>query len=107
MNRVSITTIPNISTETSSQDIFYTWDLSGLELMPEDEVKFHFELYDNDLISGPKKSISENFTANFPSLADLFARTEESEDFLDDNLKEALREFEEVNKSIDEIELKL
>lgn len=107
MNRVSITTIPNISTEISSQDIFYNWDLSGLELMPEDEVKFHFELYDNDLISGPKKSISENFTANFPSLADLFARTEESEDSLDNNLKEALREFEEVNKSIDDIELKL
>ena len=107
INRVSITTIPNISTEIASQDIFYNWDLSGLELMPEDEVKFHFELYDNDLISGPKKSISKEFKANFPSLADLFARTEENEQLLDNNLRDTLREFEQINKSIEDIELKL
>ena len=45
----------------SRQDINTVWNLVPLGLMPEDEVHFHFELYDNDDISGPKKSISGTF----------------------------------------------
>lgn len=104
---VSIQTIGTLSKETTSQDVFYVWDLSALQLMPEDEVKFHFELYDNDRISGPKKSISPPFTARFPSLADLFARTEQGEDLLEEDLGEMLRELDEINDSIEDVQLKL
>ncbi|GIS07393.1 MAG: hypothetical protein CM15mP111_0080 [Hyphomicrobiales bacterium] len=31
------------------------WELNNLNLMPDDEIHFHFELTDNDNISGPKK----------------------------------------------------
>ncbi len=106
-NRVSVRAIPTISHESTSQDVFYVWDLSSLDLMPEDEVQFHFELYDNDQISGPKKSLSREFTARFPSLADLFARTEEGEEMLEEDLSEILNDLDEINASIEEMELKL
>ena len=44
--------------------------------MPEDEVHYHFEVYDNDEVSGPKKSISSTFIARVPSLGDLFTAME-------------------------------
>ena len=104
---VSVQTIPTLSQVVTSQDVFYIWDLSFLQLMPEDEVKFHFELYDNDLVSGPKKSLSKQFTARFPSLADLFARTEQGEELLEEDLSEMLRDLEEINDAVEEVELRL
>ncbi|MEE2876786.1 MAG: DUF4175 family protein [Candidatus Neomarinimicrobiota bacterium] len=106
-NRVSVRSIPTISHESTSQDVFYVWDLSAMDLMPEDEVQFHFELYDNDQVSGPKKSLSQEFTARFPSLADLFARTEKGEDMLDEDLNKILLDLDEINTAIEEMELKL
>ena len=40
--------------------------------MPEDELHFRFELYDNDVVMGPKKQVSDIFIAKVPSLNDLF-----------------------------------
>ncbi|SUZ55008.1 uncharacterized protein METZ01_LOCUS7862, partial [marine metagenome] len=63
-----------------SQEIKSIWKLNEYNLMPEDEVHYHFELYDNDKVSGPKKSISNTYIAKLPSLGDLFASIEEKED---------------------------
>ena len=104
---VSVQTIPTLSNVVTSQDVFYIWNLSFLELMPEDEVKFHFESYDNDLVSGPKKSLSQEFIARFPSLADLFARMEQGEDLLEEDLGDMLRDLEEINDAVEDIELRL
>jgi len=76
---ISIFTIPIPDPTRLSQEIRTVWDLSDLGLMPEDEVHYHFELYDNDDVSGPKKSISGNFIARLPSLADLFTTMESGE----------------------------
>ncbi len=36
----------------------YNWDLSALEVKPGDRVRYYMEVYDNDEVSGPKKSVS-------------------------------------------------
>ena len=69
--------------------------------MPEDELHFRFELYDNDIVSGPKKQISDIFIAKVPSLNDLFMSYESKEE---DIISEAQKEFELVRKLKDRIE---
>ena len=69
---ISMFNIPINELDKSRQELKTTWDLKPLSLMPEDEILFHFELYDNDVISGPKKTISSTFIARLPSLKDLF-----------------------------------
>ncbi|GIR23384.1 hypothetical protein CM15mP37_08890 [bacterium] len=60
---ISMFNIPiNINNE-NKQDIKTTWDLNPLGLMPEDEINFHFELYDNDVLNGPKKSYIKHIKA--------------------------------------------
>ena len=54
-------TFNDVNPDSIEQVIKTLWDLSEMYLMPEDEVHFHFELTDNDNISGPKKTISNNF----------------------------------------------
>ena len=49
--------IPELDQDTNYQNIKTPWNLSDIMLMPDDEVHYHFELTDNDTISGPKKTI--------------------------------------------------
>ena len=104
---VNIHGIDSFSREETSQDMFYVWNVSDLELMPEDDLLFHFELYDNDFVSGPKKSISPTLVARFPSLADLFARTVEEELIVQEEAEEIHEDLQELDEVLESLELEL
>jgi len=91
----------------SRQDINTVWNLVPLGLMPEDEVHFHFELYDNDDISGPKKSISGTFIARLPSLNDLFHSFNERGSEISDAVEIELAEIQKLQKQLKKAELTL
>ena len=102
---VNIHRMDTFSREETSQDVFYVWDVGNLNLMPEDEIHFHFELYDNDIVSGPKKSVSPTLVARFPSLADLFARTVHDEQMVEDKAQEIVEDLQEIDKALESLEL--
>ena len=47
------------------------WDLSGLDLLPGDQVTYRMRVYDNNTVSGPTHGESTNFTVRFPSLFEI------------------------------------
>ncbi|MFQ6674482.1 MAG: hypothetical protein ACE5GH_06840, partial [Fidelibacterota bacterium] len=104
---VNVRGINTFSPEETSQDVFYIWDVGKLGLMPEDEIRFHFEVYDNDVVSGPKKSISPTLVARFPSLADLYARTEKEEQAVQDVAGEIVDDLQELDKALQSVELEV
>ncbi len=97
--------LTELKTDTNRQSIKFTWSLIDLSLMPDDEVHFHFELSDNNFISGPQKTISSVFKARVPSLSDLYVSIEQNESEFFDNLNENLDELEKLNQKIDELNL--
>lgn len=102
---VSIHSIHPFSKEETSQDVYTVWDVSDLNLMPEDELQFHIELYDNDEVSGPKKAVSSTLTARFPSLTDLYARTVEQEESVEADAQKVHEELERIDEALESIEL--
>ncbi len=70
--RAALLKIPGLYASLLSQEIQSNWDLTPLNLVPGDILQFHFELEDNDHISGPKKSLSETFYIQVLSLPDLY-----------------------------------
>jgi len=90
-----------------SQEIKSIWKLNEYNLMPEDEVHYHFELYDNDKVSGPKKSISITYIAKLPSLGDLFASIEEKEDKMVDDLIMSSNEIDKIQDQLKNLELEM
>ena len=104
---ISVFTVPNIILDKPKQSVMLDWDLSDLMLMPEDEVHYHFELYDNDQISGPKKSLSGNFVARLPSLEDLFFGLEEKEEGIIEEMSENLEDLEILQEQLEEVNLDL
>ncbi len=90
-----------------SQEIKSIWKLNKYNLMPEDEVHYHFELYDNDKVSGPKKSISNTYIARLPSLGDLFASIEEKEDKMVDDLIMRSNEIDKIQDQLKNLKLEM
>ena len=73
--------------------------------MPEDEVHFHFELTDNDIISGPKKTVSSTFIARVPSLADLYETAENTESDFMEEMTMGTENFQELKELFEALEL--
>ena len=99
--KISMLSIKELNNSEKQQQIITNWSVQGLGLMPEDELHFRFELYDNDVVMGPKKQVSDIFIAKVPSLNDLFSSYEAKEE---DIISEAKKEFELVRKLKSQIE---
>ena len=104
---ISVFKAPGIIPNKPKQTVIFDWDLSDLMLMPEDEVHYHFELYDNDQVSGPKKSLSGNFVARLRSLEDLFFSIEKKEEQLIEDMNINLEEMENIQQQLEDVKLDL
>lgn len=81
----------------------YNWNLTALELLPEDVVTYWVELYDNDAISGPKKGVSSTYTIRFPSLYELYAEVDEQQTEQIMDVDEMLREGRDLKQKMEEL----
>jgi len=104
---ISMFNIPINDPHKSQQELKTTWDLKPLGLMPEDEIHFHFELYDNDVISGPKKTISSTFIARLPSLKDLFHTFNKKENDIEDLVEIKLSDIQKLQRQLNKAKLDL
>ncbi len=51
----------------ATQDFYFQYDFSSLDLKAGQKVDYYFEVFDNDLINSPKSSRSQTFMFNLPS----------------------------------------
>ena len=102
---VAMFTLNDLNPDTVVQTIHNLWDLADMLLMPEDEVHFHFELTDNDIFSGPKKTVSSTFIARVPSLADLYETAENTESDFMEEITTGTENFQELKELFEALEL--
>ncbi len=77
------------------------WDLGTLELFPEDVVAYLYEVFDNDVVSGPKSGRSAILTVRFPSIYEIYKEVENEQA----NQADVLSEISEESQSLkDELE---
>lgn len=94
--------LPVSNYHTQDLEVPYLWNLAKIDLSPEDELGYVLEVADNDIISGPKKVRSSEYSLRFPSVEEIFKRAEEQSDNIDKNLREVKQDAEELKKKIDE-----
>ncbi len=63
----------NIVTE---GEVSFNWDVDVFNLLPSDFILYHFELADNDNISGPKVTSTRVYAARLPSIDEIVMETE-------------------------------
>ncbi|MFH1681163.1 MAG: DUF4175 family protein, partial [Candidatus Eisenbacteria bacterium] len=79
------------------------WDLSDLNLFPQDVVTWYLEVWDNDSVRGPKRGLSEIRRIRMPSLADIFAEVTGERDSEIADLEEIYEEGRDLEETIDEL----
>lgn len=81
----------------------YTWAIAGLHLVPEDVVSYFVEVFDNDVVSGPKSAMSEIYSLRLPSLDEVFADADKKHEAGIAQMSEALKQAEEARKELEEL----
>ena len=85
------------------QDVYYLWNLSSLSLAPDDVAAYYVEIYDNDNVSGPKLSKSNEYFVRFPSLDEILRKSEETQKMAFQDMQKINEEAKDLKKTLDDI----
>jgi len=88
-------------------DIEFNWDLEPLNFMPGDFVTYHFEVADNDRVSGPKITKSRQYLARLPSLDEIISQSEQESTQRISNVEELTRAGKELSRRLKEATRKM
>ncbi len=99
---ISIPITGDIKNSTDA-DVSFLWDISPMGLVPEDDVEYHAEVFDNDNVSGPQKGVSETYLLRLPSLDEVFAEADKGQNIAIEKLDKSLDEEKDLKKDLDEI----
>ncbi len=79
------------------------WNLGSENMLPQDVLTYYLEVWDNDEINGPKRSVSRTFTIRMPSLAQMYSELSEDQETEIDDLEEMRDASERLDKKLDEL----
>ncbi len=97
-------TIPlqGTSDQSASFIVQSIWSLADFPLIPSEEVHYFVEVWDNDGWNGAKRARSELRRLVFPSMEDLFTRTEETETQTVEELNDVLKDAETIREKVEQ-----
>ncbi len=92
-----------INKESREDDIYYVWDLIPFVLAEGEVLTYYLEVFDNDIINGPKSARTQSFTIQVPSMNEMFASAEETQNEALNDLEETFKEAEKLSKELQKI----
>ncbi|UCC79631.1 MAG: hypothetical protein JSW64_15425, partial [Candidatus Zixiibacteriota bacterium] len=81
----------------------YAWDTEDIGPMPGDLIYYYCEVSDNDIISGPKWSKSKTYIARLPSLDEILAEVQGSQEQQINDMEEVMQDQRELQEKLNEI----
>ncbi len=84
-------------------EVPYIWSLLDLGISPEDRYEFYLEVFDNDIISGPKSAKTQTLTVRLPSLSEILSEVKDDQENIREELMKALAEAQELKKDMEEL----
>lgn len=85
----------------------YEWWVEELYLLPGDLIYYYLEVFDNDVISGPKSSVSKTYTARLPSLDEIMADITGTQDEIFHDFEETVQNQRELRDELENISREL
>ncbi len=85
----------------------HIFNLADLQLLPGDEVKYYFEVFDNDEVNGSKSARTDLLLFSVPTIEDLKAQEEENEEIIKQDLKQALEESKKIQEEMKKMREKI
>lgn len=92
-----------ISKEKKEDEIYFVWDLAPLYLAEGEALTFFLEVFDNDVVRGPKSARTETLTITVPSLEQILSKSEDAQENSVKELTETLKEAEKLQQEMKKI----
>ncbi|MFN3194595.1 MAG: DUF4175 family protein [Chlorobiota bacterium] len=80
----------------------YIFDMNEISITPEDEYEFYLEVFDNDIVNGPKSAKTRTIKLKLPSLDEVIESSEKAQEEIEKDLAEVIKETTELQKEIEE-----
>lgn len=93
-----------IDKKIKEQIVDYIWNLTQLHPAVEDVFSFYLEVFDNDVISGPKSAKSQIINVRVPSLDEILSKADNTQEVAKDDLQTILKDAEELKKELEKID---
>ncbi len=84
-------------------EVTFNWDMEGFDLLPSDYVLYHFELADNDKVSGPKVTATRVYAARLPSIDEIVKDAQTDQDSRLTESERILQEQKEMTQKLDQM----
>ncbi|MCP4567204.1 MAG: hypothetical protein GY841_06465 [FCB group bacterium] len=84
-------------------EVSFNWDLDMFNLLPSDYILYHFELADNDRISGPKISSTRVYAARLPSIDEIVRQSESDQEGRVRESERMLREQKDMAQKLQQL----
>jgi hypothetical protein len=91
----------------NSQLFYYMWDAGQLLTGQGEEIRYYFEVWDNDGIHGPKATRSDVRIIKTLTLEEIAAKTADNGQNIIDDLENSLKESESARKTLDDLNRKM
>lgn len=99
--------IPLPRNRSTTMEVPYVWDMTRMDMVPEDEVEIYFEVYDNDAVAGPKVARTETLKVRFPSLDETLRQAEQQQNQANADMEQVLKQAMDARKQMDELNREL
>ncbi len=90
-----------------AQEIPYLWNLNQIRITPQDKYEYYYEVFDNDVVSGPKSAKTQVLTVRLPSLDEVIKIAEKEQNKIEKDLEKVLKETSEIKKDVEDLNREL
>lgn len=101
--KVNITKVPISAIMRMNGRFYHMLDINSLNLKAGDVLNYYFEVYDNDGVNGPKRSVSTRYEFNVPSEDELVEKRQEALSSAQGGLSDIQKEMERFQRSLEEL----
>ena len=99
--------LADLLTSVRSQQLIHNWDISALNLEPEDEIHFTISVADNNSLSGPSVTRTKLIKGRYPTLEDIFNQLEENEQKIENYSDEMISNVEDIQDLVESLQLEM
>ena len=99
--------LADLLTSVRSQQLIHNWDISALNLEPEDEIHFTISVADNNSLSGPSVTRTKLIKGRYPTLEDMFNQLEQNEQKIENYSDEMISDVEDIQDLVESLQLEM
>ncbi|MFH1050621.1 MAG: DUF4175 family protein [bacterium] len=96
-----------VSSNELAIEIPYIWDLSNVKISPDDIYEYYLEIFDNDIVEGPKSARTQTLMVKLPSLEEVLNQVDKEQEKVEKELDNVLKKAENVKKELQELNQEL